>query len=431
MHGALRALVMPVAAMTALLMPTTAEAQHSPEEKMAMMIYAVTDRYVDSVAKAPYVDAQIARMAQALDPFSQYLTPQEAAANEQMLVGMSSYTPAKGDNPAKTVRAAYMADKHTGYINLSMFSNTTPDELRQAINSLKKSGMRNLILDLQQNGGGLVDEAVKCAGELLGAGKLVFTARGAHIPTQEFKTTSAGSFEKGKLYVLISNRTMSAAELFSGALRDYQRATFVGQRSFGKGLIQETLPFSDGSALRITVARYFTPKGYCLQKPYKEGDSNDDWGIKPDYTVAGDTLHRQSFWYNLITYSGVQALIARQYAEANKAQVLATYKNFADYNQRFDAEPLFNEVVKKSDELQYQHSDTDFAQSKDYIKQQLKALVASHVYGQDYFQRVMNERNPAYIKALELAKAGKLAALNGHADLRYVSVSRRFRGFRR
>ena len=405
--AAMRTLVMPVAAMASLLTPVMAQAQHSPEEKMAMMIYAVSDRYVDSVAKAPYVDAQIARMAHELDPFSQYLTPQEAAANEQMLVGMSSYTPAKGDNPAKTVRAAYMADKHTGYINLSMFSNTTPDELRQAINSLKKSGMRSLILDLQQNGGGLVDEAVRCAGELLGAGKLVCTARGAHIPTQEFKTTSPGCFEKGRLYVLIGNRTMSAAELFSGALRDYQRATFVGQRSFGKGLIQETLPFSDGSALRITVARYFTPSGLCLQKPYKEGDTNDNWGIKPDYTVAGDTLHRQSFWYNLITYSGVQALIARQYAEANKAKVLATYKNFADYNQRFDAEPLFNEVVKKSDELQYQHSDTDFAQSKDYIKQQLKALVASHVYGQDYFQRVMNERNPAYIKALELAKAGK------------------------
>ena len=407
MHGALRALVMPVAAMTALLMPATAEAQHSPEEKMAMMIYAVSDRYVDSVAKAPYVDAQIARMAHELDPFSQYLTPQEAAANEQMLVGMSSYTPAKGDNPAKTVRAAYMADKHTGYIALSMFSHTTPDEFRQAIGSLKKAGMRSLILDLQQNGGGLVDEAVRCAGEVLGAGKLVCTARGAHIPTQEFKTTSPGCFEKGRLYVLIGNRTMSAAELFSGALRDYRRATFIGQRSFGKGLIQETLPFSDGSALRITVARYFTPNGLCLQKPYKEGDTNDNWGIKPDYAVPGDTLHRKSLWYNLITYSGVQTLIARQYAEANKAGVLATYRDFADFDRRFDAEPLFNEVVKKSDELQYQHSDTDFAQSKDYIKQQLKALVASHVYGQDYFQRVMNERNPAYIKALELAKAGK------------------------
>lgn len=403
----MRTLVMPVAAMASLLTPVMAQAQHSPEEKMAMMIYAVSDRYVNSVAKAPYVDAQIARMAHELDPFSQYLTPQEAAANEQMLVGMSSYTPAKGDNPAKTVRAAYMADKHTGYIALSMFSHTTPDEFRQAIGSLKKAGMRSLILDLQQNGGGLVDEAVRCAGELLGAGKLVCTARGAHIPTQEFKTTSPGCFEKGRLYVLIGNRTMSAAELFSGALRDYRRATFIGQRSFGKGLIQETLPFSDGSALRITVARYFTPNGLCLQKPYKEGEPNDNWGIKPDYAVPGDTLHRKSLWYNLITYSGVQTLIARQYAEANKAGVLATYKNFADYDRRFDAGPLFGEVVKKSDELQYQRSDTDFAQSKDYIKQQLKALVASHIYGQDYFQRVMNERNPACLKALELARMGK------------------------
>lgn len=405
--AAMRTLVMPVAAMASLLTPVMAQAQHSPEEKMAMMIYAVSDRYVDSVAKAPYVDAQIARMAHELDPFSQYLTPQEAAANEQMLVGMSSYTPAKGDNPAKTVRAAYMADKHTGYIALSMFSHTTPDEFRQAIGSLKKAGMRSLILDLQQNGGGLVDEAVRCAGELLGAGKLVCTARGAHIPTQEFKTTSPGCFEKGRLYVLIGNRTMSAAELFSGALRDYRRATFIGQRSFGKGLIQETLPFSDGSALRITVARYFTPSGLCLQKPYKEGDTNDNWGIKPDYAVPGDTLHRKSLWYNLITYSGVQTLIARQYAEANKASVLATYRDFADYDRRFDAGPLFGEVVKKSDELQYQRSDTDFAQSKDYIKQQLKALVASHIYGQDYFQRVMNERNPVCLKALELARMGK------------------------
>lgn len=403
MRRILRTLVMPVAAM-AVLAPSAALAQHSPEEKMAMMIYAVSDRYVDSVAKAPYVDAQIARMAHELDPFSQYLTPQEAAANEQMLVGLSSYTPARGDNPSKTVRAAYMADRHTGYVSLSMFSNTTAVELQQAISSLKKSGMRSLILDLQQNGGGLVDEAVRCAGELLGAGKLVCTARGAHIPTQEFKTTSPGCFEKGRLYVLIGNRTMSAAELFSGALRDYRRATFIGQRSFGKGLIQETLPFSDGSALRITVARYFTPSGLCLQKPYKEGEANDDWGIRPDYAVPGDTLHRKSFWYNLITYSGVQTLVARQYAEANKAGVLATYRDFDDFDRRFDAGQLFGEVVKKSDELQYQHTDTDFAQCEDYVKQQLKALVAASIYGQDCFQRVMNGRNPAYLKALELAK---------------------------
>lgn len=389
-----------IAAFCCLATTVSAVAQNSPEEKMAMMLYAVSGKYVDSIPKAPYVDEQIARMASELDPFSQYLTPEAARANEQMLTGLSSYTPSPNDNPNKTISTYYMAAKGEGYINMTMFSNTTPKELRDAIAALKKQGMKSLILDLQQNGGGLVDDAVECAGEFIGAGKLVFTAKGAHIPTQEFKTKNKGTFEKGSLYVLISGKTMSAAELFSGALRDYHRATFIGQRSFGKGLIQETLPFSDGSALRITVARYYTPSGYSLQKPYKKGDKNDNWGIKPDMEVAGDTLHRKSFWYNIITYSGVQTLISRQYAEAHKAEILKTYKDFTDYDSRFDASPIFDEVVKKSDELGYQHTDADFTESRDYIICQLKALIAASVYGKDKFTIVMNHRNPALTKAL-------------------------------
>lgn len=386
-------------------------AQTTPEEKLNMTMYAVMNLYVDSVDKAKFVDYQISNMMKSLDPFSEYLPPVNAKQGE-MIFGDSMpqsegrpqtvqhKTDAKAEAP-RCVNAVYMADKATGYISLSMFGQTSADEMREALGKLKKQGMKSLIIDLQQNGGGLVDKAVEIADEFLAKDLTVFTARGRNVPEEVFKTSRKGLFEKGRLTVLIGSGTKSAAELLAAALQDHGRAVITGTRSFGKGLIQETLPFADGSALRITVARYFTPKGVCIQKPFSS-DNKTDWGVKPDIEVAPDTLHRSSMWYNLITFSGVQTLIARTYAQEHETELRQKYTTEEDFIRHFNSLSIFNKVLAKADELGYGRNDDDMAKTKDYVALQLKALVGRYLYGNDCFIRVMNERNNALRQALAL-----------------------------
>ena len=384
-------------------------AQMTPEEKLNMTLYAVINLYVDSVDKSKFVDYHISNMMKSLDPFSEYLAP-ESAKQGEMLFGdnipqsegktqtLQHKTDAKTNAPY-CVNAAYMADNTTGYISLSMFGQSSADEVRESIRELKKQGMKSLIIDLQQNGGGLVDKAVEIADEFLSKDLTVFTARGKNVPEKVFKTSRKGMFERGRLSVLIGSGTKSAAELFAAALKDHDRALITGKRSFGKGLIQETLPFADGSALRITVARYFTPKGVCIQKPYIP-EQKADWGVKPDIEVAPDTLHRSSMWYNIITFSGVQTLIARTYAQEHETELRQKYTTEEDFIRHFDSLSIFNKVLAKSDELGYERSDDDMAKCKDYVVVQLKALVGRHLYGNNCFFRVMNERNNALRQAL-------------------------------
>ncbi|HEY9550675.1 MAG TPA: S41 family peptidase [Prevotella sp.] len=403
-----------------LAISLTSVAQKSPEEKLNMVMYAIMNRYVDSISKAKFVDKQIERMMHELDPFSEYLPPAAAAGNEFALLGTPPAVPSDTNEPVNsqalptpmpapgaqmqpsTVTTHYMLGKGVGYMAMSMFAERSADDFRMALEDLKRGGMKTLVLDLQNNAGGFVEVAVALAEQFLAPGTLVFTAKGSHIPTEAFKTSGRGGFQKGKLFVLIGSGTKSAAELLAAALQDHGRATLVGQRSFGKGLIQETLPFEDGSALRLTVARYFTPKGKCIQKPYGGGALTDEWGVVPNIETAADTLHRSSFWYNLITVSGVQTLIARNYANANKEQLAAQFKTVADFTRGFNGTPLFDKVVKKADELQYTHTENDFEKCRQYVELQLKALVAGHVYGKEAFKQVMNERNFALVKVVQL-----------------------------
>src|SRR4029077_19968481 len=177
----------------------------------------------------------------------------------------------RGMIPLYSLDASYMITDTIGYIRLNKFSETTYKEFMQATDDLQKKGMKSMILDLRDNGGGILDEATDIADEFLSGDKLITYTIGEHSPKREYRCSKDGVFEKGKLVVLTNEGTASASEVLTGALQDWDRATVVGRRSFGKGLVQEQFELSDGSGLRLTVARYYTPLGRSIQKSYSEG----------------------------------------------------------------------------------------------------------------------------------------------------------------
>lgn len=177
----------------------------------------------------------------------------------------------RGRIPLPSVDASYMVDSNTGYLKLNKFSETTYKEFMQNMEKLKGMGMQDLILDLRGNGGGYVQQAVNIADEFLSGDKLIVYTQGTNIQKHEYKANKEGVFETGKLVVLVDELTASASEILAGALQDWDRATIIGRRTFGKGLVQEQYSLSDGSALRLTVARYYTPSGRSIQRPYDKG----------------------------------------------------------------------------------------------------------------------------------------------------------------
>jgi carboxyl-terminal processing protease len=181
------------------------------------------------------------------------------------------YTVVRGTIPLPSLDAAYMMDASTGYIKLSKFSETTYKEFMQAMEDLLAKGMTKLVLDLRGNGGGFVTQAVNIADEFIADNKLIVYTEGTNIKKQEYRANKDGVFEKGELVVLVDELTASASEILAGALQDWDRATIIGRRTFGKGLVQEQYTLNDGSAIRLTVARYFTPTGRSIQRPYDKG----------------------------------------------------------------------------------------------------------------------------------------------------------------
>jgi carboxyl-terminal processing protease len=182
-----------------------------------------------------------------------------------------SITVTRGTIPVPSLDAAYMIDKTTGYLKLNKFSENTYEEFMQAMEVLKKQGLQNLIFDLQGNGGGFMNEAVDIADEFLDGDKLVVYTEGVNSPKREYRCKRPGIFETGKLVVLVDELSASASEVLAGALQDWCRAKIIGRRTFGKGLVQEQYPLGDGSALRLTVARYYTPLGRSIQRSYEKG----------------------------------------------------------------------------------------------------------------------------------------------------------------
>lgn len=273
--------------------------------------------------------------------------------------------------PIKSVDTYFMINKNTGYIALIRFSATSADEVRTAINELKEQGMENLIFDLRGNGGGFMNAAVDICDEFLPKDKLIVYTEGLNVQNETLKSTEKGSFEKGRLVILIDENSASSSEIVSGAIQDHDRGIIIGRRSFGKGLVQRMFPLNDGGQLRITTSRYHTPSGRCIQKPYNDGLEayyNDimnrynnkelidpdsirvpdslkyfttkkrvvygGGGIMPDIFVPIDTT-RASDYYIEIRGKGLINNFTLEYVNKNREELLKKYPTFEEFDKNY------------------------------------------------------------------------------------------------
>lgn len=310
----------------------------------------------------------------------------------------------------------------------------------QAFEKLQLQGMQQLVVDLRGNGGGFLNTAVDIADEFLSAGKGIVYTEGKARPRKDYKATQKGQFENGKLMVLIDDGSASASEILAGALQDNDRATIIGRRSFGKGLVQEQSEFSDSSAIRLTIARYYTPTGRSIQKSYADGieayyeEENNRYangelesadsikindsikfktpggkivygggGIVPDVFVGLDTAGR-SLYLTEVFFTGTVNDFAFEYSDRERGK-LKGYKTIDNFNKSFSITPaILNEFIVYAEKNKIKRNTKEIAQSEKILKNQLKALIARNIFnGEGYYQVIQSQDN-VLKKAVELMK---------------------------
>jgi carboxyl-terminal processing protease len=348
-------------------------------------------------------------------------------------------TVTRGTIPVPSVDAAYMIDKNTGYIKLNKFTESSYEEFMQSLEQLQKQGLQQLIFDLRGNGGGFMNEAVDMADEFLDGDKLVVYTQGAHNKKREYRCKRDGLFEKGKLVLLIDELSASASEVLAGALQDWERATIIGRRSFGKGLVQEQYDLSDGGAIRLTVARYYTPLGRSIQRSYEKGkkvyldelwnryssgellyaDSNKisngkvyktksgksvygGGGIMPDVFVPIDTTHYQPAINQLLLDGGFNGFVYNYYLQHK--QEIDQYKSTVVFIQGFNkTEEMWSGLMRYATKDSI-NLDSVIGKEKESLQIRLKALLARFKWRNQGFYEVLNSDDPAIAKALEEIK---------------------------
>ncbi len=351
---------------------------------------------------------------------------------------LKNFTISRGTIPLPAVDAAYIIQPKTGYIHLGKFSETAYEEFMQSLEKLQKSGIDKLILDLRGNGGGFMKEAVQIADEFLDDDKLIVYTQGNHVKKQEERARREGLFEKGKLVILIDETSASASEVLAGALQDWDRATIAGRRSFGKGLVQEQYQLSDGSALRLTVARYYTPLGRNIQKPYTQGRAKYEEELMERYhngeVVYGDTSKHQTQPYKTpggrTVYGGggitpdvfvgadsgqMDKTIASLYRKGTLSNFIYNYyvanlsmfnkfKDPISFSKQFDFgetqwTALKNFAAKDSIQL-----DNVSLTDKSETLQRMEMLMARQIWRSEGYYQVYNQTDKAIKKALDILK---------------------------
>ena len=339
--------------------------------------------------------------------------------------------------PQYSVDVAYMVDSEIGYIKVNRFAATTFEEFHSSLKKLKEQGMKKLVLDLQGNPGGYMNMAIDIADDFLAAGKkIVFTNGKEKKYNSDASSTARGEFEKGDLIVLMNEGSASASEILAGALQDNDRAFIVGRRSFGKGLVQSPFPLSDGSELRLTISRYYTPSGRSIQKPYTDGDEysrdivsrydhgeffhadsihfNDTLkyatasgrsvygggGIMPDYFVPLDTTLNSHYLNELYTSTSIQEYTFG-YAEANKERLLK--EGFDRFLKSFQVtDQMLSELVRVGERNKVRADRRELAKKKNLFQIHVKAQIARKLWGNDGFFPVINETNEVFLNAIKL-----------------------------
>jgi len=342
--------------------------------------------------------------------------------------------------PVFSLDASYMVNDRIGYLKLARFSHTTIEEFEKAVKALKSKGMEDLIIDLSRNGGGWLPVAVDLADHLLSGDKEIVSTEGSRVPNRKYKARKSGLFEEGNLVIMMDGGSASASEIVSGAVQDWDRGIIVGRRSFGKGLVQQPFMLSDGSLIRLTVARYYTPTGRLIQKPYEEGyeeyamdfinrynqgelSSADSivfppsqrystltmnrtvyggGGIMPDYFVPIDTTVYSDYYRNLISL-GIFNQFILQYVDMQRGDFLKSYPDFESFNK--DYVPTQSEMDQlisyaSSEDLEFSQEDWNTSQSQ--IIMLFKSYVARDLWGMDQFFEVYNPSDEVFNKAVEI-----------------------------
>lgn len=367
-----------------------------------------------------------------------------------------NFTVKRDKIPILSLDAAYMMQPKTGYIRISRFAATTLTEFTQALKELQKRGLKDLILDLQGNGGGYLNAAIDLANEFLGQKELIVYTEGRADRRSDFLAKGTGSFRNGRLIVLVDEYSASASEIVSGAIQDWDRGVVVGRRTFGKGLVQRPIDLPDGSMIRLTIARYYTPAGRCIQKPYddtahpggkvKDGDSRKKYnlelidrfnhgemihadsihfsdslkvrtkrlgrtvygggGIMPDFFVPIDTTQYTDYHRNLVA-KGVIIKATIGFIEKHRKELQNKYKKFSTFNDKFEIDNDFlSGILALADKEKIKFDEKQYNQSLPLIKTQLKALIARDLWDMNEFFQVMNTANKSVQQALKVLNEG-------------------------
>lgn len=346
--------------------------------------------------------------------------------------------------PSYSLDIAYMVDDEIGYIKLGKFSATTHQEFRSAMERLKRQGMEKMVLDLRGNGGGFLDAAINLADEFLSPETLIVYTQGRKRPKTYAHARRNGGFETQPLIVLIDEWSASASEIIAGAVQDHDRGVVVGRRSFGKGLVQEQVQLGDGSALRLTVARYYTPSGRSIQKPYDNGteeyyadfmqryldgelESQDSikyddslryetvsgrivyggGGISPDIFIPLQNQEHSGYFAQLAN-RGLIYRFAFDYTDKNR-NVLNDYESASNFVNNFNVnDGILKEFIDYADDNGVTFKPEEYATSQNLIETQIKAYIGRNVFGNEAFFPILNQYDPAMAKALEVLQSNTM-----------------------
>ena len=349
------------------------------------------------------------------------------------------FTVTRGEIPQRSITATYMLDKNTGYIKIKNFGETTYPELLIALAQLSQEGFSNLVIDLRDNGGGYMNSAVQMANEFLPKNKLIVYMQGRKSPRQDFRSDGHGSYQKIPLVVLINEASASASEIFAGAMQDNDRATIIGRRSFGKGLVQQQLGFPDGSMIRLTIARYYTPSGRCIQKPFKPGDNQDydndlltryqhgeffsqdsikhtgpayhtgigrviygGGGITPDIFVAEDTLGMTSY-YKQAAMSGLILQYAFNYTDNNRKK-LNTFGSMTDMSKYLVGQNTVEQFAAFADKNGLKRRNLMIRKSHKLLERYINSRIIYNMLDEQAWTEYINQDDPTIRAALQVFK---------------------------
>jgi carboxyl-terminal processing protease len=350
-----------------------------------------------------------------------------------------NFTIVRDKIPLNSIDASFMAAPDIGYVRLNRFSKTSIEEFTMAVDSLRKHGMTKLILDLRGNSGGFLNTAVELADEFLMVGKLIVYTEGIHSPRQDYIASPTGNFEKGKLVVIIDEASASASEIVSGAVQDWDRGIVIGRRSFGKGLVQRPFNLPDGSVIRLTTARYFTPTGRCIQRPYTNGTDAyyEDFmkrfqhgeytsadsikfpdslkyetprgrvvygggGIMPDVFIPWDSTMFSDYYVEL-RRKGVANNYTLQYVENNREMLTQKYPTLSSFKANFTVDStMLKSFFGMAEKDSVKFDEKGWQASELLILTQLKALIARNLWDISSFYEVMAPVDEEYLKAVSI-----------------------------